>query len=85
MALKDSISQMKKLLDEVKSDLDKAESGNKAAAQRVRTCTIKFSKIAKMYRKESVAMHKKEKAPKKKVHHKKASHHKKKAAKKKKR
>ena len=64
MALKDTIATMKKLLNEVLSDLDKSTNGNKAASQRVRTGTIKFEKIAKLYRKESVAEGKK--APKKK-------------------
>ncbi len=54
MTLKDTCKQMKSLLEEVCSDLDKAEKGNKAASQRVRTGTIKLEKIAKHYRKESV-------------------------------
>lgn len=45
---------MKKLLCCIAEDLDKAESGNRAAAQRVRTCSIKFEKKAKAFRKESV-------------------------------
>jgi len=40
-------------------DLHKANKGNRAAAQRVRTGTIKLEKCAKMYRKESVAAEKK--------------------------
>ncbi len=46
---------MKKLLHEIAHDLEKSFKGNKAAAQRVRTRTIKFAKIAKEYRKESIA------------------------------
>lgn len=54
MALKDTCKQMRSLLECIQADLDKAEAGNKAAAQRVRTCTIKLEKAAKHYRKESV-------------------------------
>lgn len=54
MALKTSIEHLKKLLHEISHDLDKAGHGNKAAAQRVRTNTIKFAKTAKAYRKESI-------------------------------
>lgn len=54
MALKDTIKTMKGLLCEITGDLDKAEGGNKAASQRVRTGTIKLEKTAKMYRKESI-------------------------------
>lgn len=66
MALKDTIQTMRKQLNEICRDLDKSQSGNKAAAQRVRTCTIKLAKTAKMYRKESVAAEKKEGKGKKK-------------------
>lgn len=45
---------MRSLLECIQGDLEKAEAGNKAAAQRVRTCTIKFEKAAKSYRKESI-------------------------------
>lgn len=48
-------TQLKDLLEQIYEDLHKAtEKGNKAAAQRVRTKSIKFEKIAKLYRKESV-------------------------------
>lgn len=66
MALKDTMSAMRTLLHSVAHDLDKSGNGNKAASQRVRTGTIKLEKVAKMYRKESVAAEKKGgKAPKK--------------------
>ncbi|NGX38165.1 MAG: Histone H1-like protein HC1 [Chlamydiae bacterium] len=55
MALSKSVDQLKRLLLEISHDLEKSGRGNKAASQRVRTNTIKFAKIAKMYRKESVA------------------------------
>jgi hypothetical protein len=70
MALKDSVGMMHKYLECIVKDLKKAEKGNKAAAQRVRTCTIKFEKVAKKYRKESIACGKKcgkKKVVKKKV------------------
>lgn len=54
MSLKDTFKKMRSLLECIQGDLDKAEAGNKAAAQRVRTCTIKLEKAAKLYRKESV-------------------------------
>ncbi len=54
MALKTTIEHLKKLLHEISHDLEKAGRGNKAAAQRVRTNTIKFAKTAKAYRKESI-------------------------------
>ncbi len=70
MSLKDTCKEMKSLLDCILGDLDKAEEGNKAASQSVRTCTIRLEKVAKSYRKESVKSEKsgggKKKAAKKK-------------------
>lgn len=54
MSLKDTTKHLRTLLQAVCSDLDKAENGNKAASQRVRTGTIKLEKIAKLFRKESI-------------------------------
>lgn len=54
MAIKDTCKKMTVLLEEIQKDLPKAEGGNKAAAQRVRTNSIKLEKVAKLYRKESV-------------------------------
>jgi len=59
MALKDTVSTLKKLIENINRDLDKAIAGNKAASQRVRTGSIKFEKTAKTYRKESIAVEKK--------------------------
>lgn len=59
MALKNTCTMLRKLLAEMNHDLDKAERGNKTAAQRVRIGTIKFAKVAKVYRKESVDSEKK--------------------------
>lgn len=59
MALKDIIKTMDSLIQNLAKDLKKSEKGNKAASQRVRTGTIKLAKIAKEYRKESIAEEKK--------------------------
>ncbi|MBN1915315.1 MAG: histone [Parachlamydiales bacterium] len=59
MALKDVIKTMHHLLGHLVKDLTKAEGGNKAASQRVRTGSIKLEKVAKQYRKESVSAEKK--------------------------
>ena len=46
--------------------MEKADKGNKAASQRVRTSTVKLEKTAKLYRKESIRSEKTStKAPKK--------------------
>jgi hypothetical protein len=54
MALVDTMNQMSHLLEKMGKDLVKVERGNKAAAQRVRIGTIKFTKISKGFRKESM-------------------------------
>jgi hypothetical protein len=54
MAIKDTYKHMRDLLGCISQDLLKAEGGNKAASQRVRTGTVKLEKIAKLYRKESI-------------------------------
>ena len=58
MSLRDTMNQMNHLLAAVTKDLAKVCNGNKAAAQRVRTGTIKLEKTAKLFRKESVAAEK---------------------------
>lgn len=72
MALKDTIKHVRDLLTHITSDLEKAEGGNKAASQRVRTGTVKLEKLAKLYRKESIKSEKgtkgTKKAPAKKAH-----------------
>lgn len=65
MALNSTISNLKNMIEQISHDLTKAESGNKAAAQRVRTTTVRFEKVAKAYRKESIASEKTGKGPKK--------------------
>lgn len=54
MALKETIKHMRDLLSHIETDLAKAEGGNKAASQRVRTGTVSLEKLAKVYRKESI-------------------------------
>ena len=65
MALKDTVKHMRDLLASVVHDLEKADGGNKAASQRVRTGTVKLEKIAKTYRKESIKTEKATKGQKK--------------------
>ncbi len=55
MGLKETTKAMHTLITKIAHDLTKAEKGNRAASQRVRTGTIKLEKIAKRYRKESVS------------------------------
>lgn len=79
MALNDTIKNVRNLLASITQDLEKADNGNKAASQRVRTGTVKLEKIAKLYRKESI---KNEKGSSKKASKKAAPKAKKAAAKK---
>jgi septum formation inhibitor MinC len=65
MSIKDIFKNMKDLLANIASDLEKSGNGNKAASQRVRTGTVKLEKIAKSYRKESISHEKKTKGQKK--------------------
>ncbi|MBF8263304.1 MAG: hctA [Parachlamydiales bacterium] len=71
MSLRDTMNHLNHLLAAVTRDLAKVGSGNKAAAQRVRTGTVKLEKISKLFRKESVAAeksgHLKRKKPSKKA------------------
>ena len=60
MGLKDTVHAIKEQLVSLCEDLEKANNGNRTASQRVRTGTIAFAKIAKLYRKESIVMEKKE-------------------------
>ena len=65
MSFKETIKQMRDLLANITSDLEKADNGNKAASQRVRTGTVRLEKIAKRYRKESISSERKTKGQKK--------------------
>jgi cobalamin biosynthesis Mg chelatase CobN len=64
MSVKDTYKQLRELLSNVVSDLEKSENGNKAASQRVRTGTVRLEKLAKLFRKESIAFEKKNKGQK---------------------
>lgn len=65
MSLKETFKEMHDLLTHITADLQKSEKGNKAASQRVRTGTVKLEKVAKLFRKESIAFEKKNKGQKK--------------------
>lgn len=65
MAFKDTVKHLRELLGKITHDLDKADRGNKAASQRVRTGTVKMEKVAKLYRKESIKNEKATKGMKK--------------------
>jgi histone H1-like protein Hc1 len=54
MALMDTVETMKRMLNEMQTELEDVIRGNKAAAKRVRKATLNFAKVAKMFRKESV-------------------------------
>lgn len=58
MTLKETMHQLDNLLVNVVKDLGKVYKGNKSAAQRVRVGTIRLERIAKLFRKESVAAEK---------------------------
>lgn len=61
------MNQLNILLLSVSKDLNKVHKGNKAAAQRVRVGTVKLEKVAKRFRKESVAAERNGKFKKKRV------------------
>lgn len=63
-SLQHTITNLKDLLNKITQDLGKAEGGNKAAAQRVRTMSVRFEKVAKSYRKESISSEKNNKGVK---------------------
>jgi hypothetical protein len=65
MSLNETMNQLSHLLTNLAKDLTKAYRGTKAAAQRVRTGTIQLEKIAKKYRRESVAAEKSSRVKKK--------------------
>lgn len=54
MSFTETMGELHHLLTQLLKDLDKTARGNKTAAQRVRTGTIKLEKIGKIFRKESV-------------------------------
>ncbi len=58
MSLHETMNELDRLLANLTKDLVKAFRGNKTAAQRVRTGTIHLEKVAKVFRRESVAAEK---------------------------
>lgn len=61
MTVAELIKDLEHLLGQILSDLNKVKKGNRSASQRVRTNTIKLAKLAKIYRKESIAEEKSKK------------------------
>ena len=57
--LDETVTAMKQCLAEMEKDLAKAMKGNRTAAQRVRTSSLSFSKLAKEYRRLSLLAEKK--------------------------
>lgn len=58
MSLKDTMNHLNHLLTTLTKDLGKVYRGNRTAAQRVRVGTIRLERLAKTFRKESVAAEK---------------------------
>lgn len=58
MPLKDTIESLDEILNSLSGDLKKVNRGNRAAAQRVRVGTVALARVAKKFRKESVAAEK---------------------------
>jgi hypothetical protein len=54
MALKETINNLNEMATAITKDLAKVSRGNKTAAQRVRVGTIRWERIAKLFRKESI-------------------------------
>ena len=77
MALSETMSKLELLLLSIIKDLPKVNRGNRTAAQRVRVKTIHIEKVAKDFRKESVAAEKGGKLKKKSAAKKKAKKRKK--------
>ncbi len=67
MALIETVTDLGQLLTSLTKDLTKVSRGNKTAAQRVRTGTVRLEKIAKLFRRESVLAEKAVRAKKKKA------------------
>lgn len=59
MAMKDTIAKLRAIATDLNYEFEKALEGNKSAAQRARAHTLQFAKLAKIYRKESIAAFKK--------------------------
>lgn len=60
MSFQKTTETLVELCETLLKDVPKALKGNKSAAQRIRTGTIKISKISKMWRKESLEQERKQ-------------------------
>ncbi len=56
----DKYEQMKQILNSIAEDMDKAQSGNKAAGTRVRTAMQEVKNLAQELRKDVLEMRKQE-------------------------
>lgn len=54
MPLSDVVDQLTALLEAISRDIPKMGRGNKTAAQRMRTATVRLEKVGKLFRKESL-------------------------------
>jgi hypothetical protein len=73
MSFIQTTEELAELLAQLLEDVPKAMKGNKTAAQRIRTKSVKFSKLAKIWRKESLDQERKKSQKKKKSSTKKKS------------
>ena len=68
MSFPEKTDEMMDIIYQIMEDLPKSLKRNKTAAQRIRMATIKFTKIAKEWRKASLDLEKKELAAYRKAH-----------------
>ena len=59
MAILDLSEDLQELLEDILEDLPKSVNGNKSAAQRIRTKTVRLAKLSKEWRKNSLDLEKK--------------------------
>lgn len=60
-----STAEMLLLLEEILHDIPKALKGNKTAAQRIRSKTVRFTKVSKEWRRKSLDLERKKPLKKK--------------------
>ncbi len=66
MSFLETTEELVELLQSILEDVPKMLKGNKTAAQRIRTKTIKIAKVSKVWRKESLDQERKKVKSKKK-------------------
>lgn len=66
MSFLQTTEELVDLLQTILEDVPKMLKGNKTAAQRIRTKTVKMAKVSKIWRKESLDQERKKAKPKKK-------------------